>query len=127
MLASFNHGGQQTTPPFLSHQDQTLWANPGSLASLASLIHLGVQKVAPKLQARRVNIAKRNQLEGEAQSRRTEQRQATTVIQGSGRGSTAENKHEWVEAEEVQGCQVVHQRSVSRMIRQGNEISIEIR
>jgi hypothetical protein len=46
---------------------------------------------------------------------------------GLGRGSTAENKWKWAEAEDVRGSQVVHQRSVSRMIRQVMRFGIEMR
>lgn len=94
-----------------------------SSASRASLIQLSVQD-APKLQGRRKKIAKMGSAwEGGVH---TVHRAATSdnLILGTGRGWTAENKERWTEAEDVRGFEVVHQRSVSRMIRHAVRLAL---
>lgn len=78
---------------------------------------------APKLQGRRQKIAKRDRRWTGAH---TVHRAASSdnLILGTGRGWTAENKERWAEAECVRGFEVVHQRSVSRMIRHAIRLAL---
>lgn len=49
---------------------------------------------------------------GEAHTLCVHRAASDNLILGTGRGWTAENKEMWMEAEDVRGFEVVHQRSV---------------